>query len=292
MRLGHFLPFCCAVALCAQFAIAQAHQENPDPVVGLRLQAISYEHGEGVQKDVAKARALYCEASKQGDVEAQFSLGWIYANGRGTPRDEETAAYFFSLAAHQGHRQAKTLLRYVGTPPSEPPECMRQHAPERPQHAFDDVPPERRMVVELLFRLAPDYGVDPYLGLAVMRTESNFNPSAISPKNAQGLMQLIPATAARFKVSKPFDPEQNIRGGLSYLRWLLAYFKGNVPLVVAAYNAGEGTVNRYKGIPPYEETQEYVKRIVRVFKKLEHPFDASVAPPSPELGDMRVRVRM
>ena len=148
------------------------------------------------------------------------------------------------------------------------------------------------MVVELLFRLAPDYGVDPYLGLAVMRTESNFNPSAISPKNAQGLMQLIPATAARFKVSKPFDPEQNIRGGLSYLRWLLAYFKGNVPLVAAAYNAGEGTVNRYKGIPPYEETQEYVKRIVRVFKKLEHPFDASVAPPSPELGDMRVRVRM
>ena len=81
MRLGHLLSICCAIALCVQLPIAQA--ENPDPVVGLRLQAISYEHGEGVQKDVAKARALYCEAAKQGDAEAQFSLGWIYANGRG-----------------------------------------------------------------------------------------------------------------------------------------------------------------------------------------------------------------
>ena len=93
-------------------------------------------------------------------------------------------------------------------------------------------------------RLAPQYGVHPGLAYAVIRAESNFNPQAVSVKNAQGLMQLIPETAARFNVTQPLDPEQNIRGGLSYLRWLLAYFKGNVPLVLAAYNAGEGAVQR------------------------------------------------
>ena len=76
-------------------------------------------------------------------------------------------------------------------------------------------------------------------------------------------MQLIPETSARFNVKKPFDPVQNVRGGLAYLRWLLAYFKGNVALVAAAYNAGEGTVERYRGVPPYAETRAYVQRIKR-----------------------------
>ena len=100
-------------------------------------------------------------------------------------------------------------------------------------------------------------------------------------------MQLIPETSVRFNVTRPFDPEQNIRGGLSYLRWLLAYFKGQVPLVLAAYNAGEGAVNRFKGIPPYAETRGYVKRIMEAFKKEHHPFDARVTEPSPELSRMR-----
>jgi soluble lytic murein transglycosylase-like protein len=105
----------------------------------------------------------------------------------------------------------------------------------------------------------------------------------VSPKNAQGLMQLIPETAERFNVRKPFDPEQNIRGGMAYLRWLLAYFKGNVALVAAAYNAGEGAVNRYAGVPPYAETKGYVRRIRELFQKDEHPFDPSITTPSPEL---------
>ena len=96
----------------------------------------------------------------------------------------------------------------------------------------------------------------------------------VSPKNAQGLMQLIPETSARFNVKKPFDPVQNIRGGLAYLRWLLAYFRGDVTLVAAAYNAGEGTVERYRGVPPYAETRAYVQRIKRHFRKDEHPYDA------------------
>jgi soluble lytic murein transglycosylase-like protein len=119
--------------------------------------------------------------------------------------------------------------------------------------------------------------------MAIIRTESNFNPGAVSPKNAQGLMQLIPETAERFNVRKPFDPEQNIRGGMAYLRWLLAYFKGNVALVAAAYNAGEGAVNRYAGVPPYAETKGYVRRIRELFQKDEHPFDPSITTPSPEL---------
>jgi len=100
-------------------------------------------------------------------------------------------------------------------------------------------------------------------------------------------MQLIPETSARFNVAKPFDPEQNIRGGLAYLRWLLAYFKGNVGLVAAAYNAGEGTVNRFRGIPPFAETRDYVKRIRKLFARDDHPYDQSITAPSPELPRIR-----
>ena len=149
-----------------------------------------------------------------------------------------------------------------------------------------------RKVMEIVLKLAPEYGVYPRLAMAIIRTESNFNPGAVSPKNAQGLMQLIPETAERFNVRKPFDPEENIRGGLAYLRWLLAYFKGDVALVAAAYNAGEGAVNRFAGIPPYAETQGYVRRILDIFKQDEHPFDSSVTAPSPELRRIATRRMM
>jgi soluble lytic murein transglycosylase-like protein len=101
---------------------------------------------------------------------------------------------------------------------------------------------------------------------------------------------LIPETAIRFNVRKPFDPEQNIRGGLSYLRWLLAYFKGDVTLVAAAYNAGEGAVNHFAGVPPFAETRGYVQRIRELFRRDQHPYDPSVVDPSPDLP--RIRARM
>jgi len=142
---------------------------------------------------------------------------------------------------------------------------------------------DQKKIIALLQKLAPQYGVHPGLAYAVIRAESNFNTQAVSDRNAQGLMQLIPETAARFNVTQPLDPEQNIRGGLAYLRWLLAYFKGDVPLAVAAYNAGEGAVERYKGVPPFPETQGYVRRIQEVFKLPFHPFDARITAPSPEL---------
>ena len=129
--------------------------------------------------------------------------------------------------------------------------------------------------------------MQPELALAIMEAESNFDIVARSPKNAQGLMQLIPATAARFNVRNPWDPAQNIRGGLAYLRWLLAYFEGDLTLVAAAYNAGEGTVERYRGVPPYAETRAYVRRIVTSVGALAHPFDASITEPSPQMALIR-----
>lgn len=246
----------------------------------LRSEARNFELGNGVARDPAKAVQLYCEASRLGDVEAQYSLGWMYANGRGITRDDTTAAYFFAMAAKQGDPLSQRMLRQVGDPGSKPPACLFD------SDGHDIVAkanPEHRKVMDLVMKLAPEYGVYPRLAMAIIRAESNFNPTALSPKNAQGLMQLIPETAERFNVRKPFDPEQNIRGGLSYLRWLLAYFEGNITLVAAAYNAGEGAVNRFGGIPPYPETQGYVKRIQEVFKRDEHPFDAKVTNPSPDL---------
>lgn len=106
------------------------------------------------------------------------------------------------------------------------------------------------------------YGVDPYLIFCVMEQESHFNPRALSPKGARGLMQLMPGTSARLGVRRPSDPAQNIAGGTRYLRQLLDQFSGRIDLVLASYNAGEGAVMKFGGrVPPYRETRDYVKRI-------------------------------
>jgi hypothetical protein len=102
------------------------------------------------------------------------------------------------------------------------------------------------------------YGVDKALVRAVIHAESAFRPNAISEAGAQGLMQLMPATAERFAVDDPFDAQQNIRGGVRYLAWLLKRFNGNQALALAGYNAGEASVDEYNGVPPYAETQSYV----------------------------------
>jgi soluble lytic murein transglycosylase-like protein len=108
---------------------------------------------------------------------------------------------------------------------------------------------------------AKDYGVEEAVVRAIIHAESAFNPMAMSRVGAQGLMQLMPATARRFGVADPFDAVQNIRGGVQYLAWLLKRFNGNVALAAAGYNAGEGAVDKYGGVPPYSETQRYVQRV-------------------------------
>jgi soluble lytic murein transglycosylase-like protein len=118
---------------------------------------------------------------------------------------------------------------------------------------------------QVIGRTSSQFKVDPKLVDAVVRVESGYDPKALSPKGAQGLMQLIPATAARFGVQDPFDPAENVRGGVSYLSELLTQFNGNVPLTLAAYNAGEGAVERYGGIPPYAETRNYVRKVTEFY---------------------------
>lgn len=269
--------------------------DNAEMVAMLRVDAARHEHGEGVQRDPAFAAALYCEAARLGDAESQYALGWMHANGRGVLRNDAWAAYFFDAAARQGLPQAASMLPLVGGGASvEVPPCMQDAAvalppppaapepePAKPPRNFSLTAP--RFILDLVRKMAPEYRVQPQLALAIISAESNFDSAAVSPKNAQGLMQLIPETAERFNVSNPFDAKQNIRGGLTYLRWLLAYFEGDLSLVAAAYNAGEGTVDRYLGVPPFAETRAYVKRVIDAIGASAHPFDARVALPSARL---------
>ena len=189
------------------------------------------------------------------------------------------------------------MLRLTGDPAVEPPPCMREPTPPAPPAAPGTPaasPPAASIVAPgkiaaLVGRIASEHNVAQPLVLAIMRAESNFNTTAVSPKNAQGLMQLIPETASRFRVKNAFDPAQNIRGGVAYLRWLLAYFEGDVRLVAAAYNAGERAVERYLGVPPYQETRNYVRRILDSVGPIVLPFDRSVTEPSPLMARIRER---
>lgn len=266
--------------------------ERGDPVSQTTL-AMRYEHAEGVARNFEQAFKLYCRAARAGHAEAQVKLGWMYANARGVPRDDAVAAALFAMAAHQGHEYAARMVKHLPAPRDvQLPPCMQpdplpvveQAAEEEPEISAD---PRTAELIRLVRELSPRYGVDARLAIAVAAVESGFNPKAVSPKNAQGLMQLMPDTAARFGVRKVFDPEQNVKGGLAYLRWLLAFFQGDVPLVVAAYNAGERAVEKYAGIPPYPETRDYVTKVTRKYKKLTHPFEAGSVEPSPVMARLK-----
>lgn len=131
---------------------------------------------------------------------------------------------------------------------------------------------------------ADEFGVDEALVRAVVHAESAFNPNAVSHKGAQGLMQLIPATADRFGVENVFDPVQNIRGGVEYLAWLLDRFDGNVTLAAAGYNAGEGNVDRHGGGPPFEETRRYVERVATLHTRYREALTAAATARVPATG--------
>lgn len=269
-----------------------AAASTPDGKSDLFAKALAYEHGEGVPKDQKRAAELYCEAARAGDAEAMFSLGWMYANGRGVPHDESVAASLFAHAARLGHVQAREMLRFVGDDQGIVLACMLPAEPEVDQATANDtadpyaeLPPDKKRIAELVVQAAPAYAIDPRLALAIVKAESDFQPDARSVKDARGVMQLISKTATRFSVKNRFDAKENIRGGLEYLRWLLAYYEGAVPLAVAAYNAGEAAVDRYRGIPPYRETRDYVRRVLRLYASERHPYDPRAVEPSRALAN-------
>ena len=247
--------------------------------------AARYEHGEGVPRSYDRALQLYCAAARRGHVQAQYQLGWMYANGRGGARDDAQAAAWFRRAAAKGDLPAQRMLTWLNDPAKvKPATCVEpvdptvkpppvQRLAAQPRAAS----PQRAKVEALVHAIAPAYGLQPGLVLAVIEAESGFNEQARSPKDAQGLMQLIPATAERFGVQDPYDPVQNLQGGMAYLRWLLTYFRGDLRLTLAGYNAGEGAVVRYGGVPPYAETQAYVDRITRAYGQ----WTAAPMPPRP-----------
>jgi len=119
----------------------------------------------------------------------------------------------------------------------------------------------------IIKQAAEKYKVDPALVKAVIKTESNFNHRAVSPKGARGLMQLMPSTAYALQVPDSFHPESNVEGGVRYLSYLMELFRNDLSLALAAYNAGENAVIRHRGIPPYRETQEYVQRVLSRYRQ-------------------------
>ena len=168
------------------------------------------------------------------------------------------------------YRDAQGVVHLTNVPQQsadEPYALWRKNEATKPKGWQDGYRVMPRLVhdryAEPVNRFAGLYGVDPTLIRAVIHAESAFRPEVVSPKGAGGLMQLMPATAARFDVLDRFDPEENIAGGVAYLALLLEMFQGNRELAVAAYNAGEGAVEKYGNrIPPYPETQRYVEKVL------------------------------
>lgn len=238
-------------AQATQTHVAAATSESPN----FQL-ALQYENGEGVARDYSHAQQLYCEAADQGDVRAFLNLGWMYVNGRGMPRNDAIAVGWWQKSAAAGVPQAASLLHMLGS--VAPAADLGCEPALPPMVSPDQASPQVRALVQ---QLAARTGLNARLVLAVIAVELAFDAHAVSQRNAMGLMQLTAETAARFGVRDPFDPEQNIRGGTTYLRWLIQRFAGDLTLALAAYNAGEKTVDFYGGVPPFTETIEYIRRI-------------------------------
>lgn len=254
-----------ALPACASLPVTEG--EAPQ-VQALLEQGWMIESGQGMRRNPVLAAALYRQAGERGSGEGYYRAALIYLPDRRMVTHGSVAACYLAAASQLGHLAAAEIL-----------DRSREHFPSGLQcdddlnvpgvlaefdfqGYVDGLPKGRREIAGLIHRLAPRYTIDSRLALAMASVESNFNAAAVSPKSAMGVMQLIPATAERFGVLNPFDPEQNVRGGLAYLRWLKNYYRGDVVRMVAAYNAGEGAVDAYGGIPPYAETLAYVVRVL------------------------------
>jgi TPR repeat protein len=254
-------------------ALASGLASAVEPEIEAPRATALLEQGQAAEKGIRGFRrpglalAFYCEAGELGSAEGFFRVGRILRKSASIWNNPSLGNAYLALAAQLGHQGAQELHDPALANAFLPEICGDFDNIMASGHFDLDgyvaaLSPTRQKIAALIRRHAPRYAVDSRFGLAVAMAESNLNPLAVSPKNAQGVMQLIPDTQERFGVKKPFDPESSIRGGLTYLKWLSARFGGDLALVAAAYNAGEGTVDKYQGIPPYPETRHYVRRVL------------------------------
>jgi hypothetical protein len=220
--------------------------------------ALRFMHGEGVKQDIDRAVVYLCAAARTGHGPAAYELGWLYLQGRGgVARDDKLGAAWIQEAVRLGEKPPARLIQSLASTQKTSLTCVASNGLDLPQTNA-----RRAAFMVKIHELAPKFDLDPALVLEVVRAESNFNPRARSHKGALGLMQLIPATARRFGVKDPYDPVQNLLGGMAYLRWLQEHFDGDLRLTLAGYNAGEAAVERHGGVPPYDETRAYVGKIL------------------------------
>lgn len=181
-------------------------------------------------------------------------------------------AAFFPLTAWSqtySYIDANGIRTITNIPPAGPVRDLVVYGPPGEAYRQSAETAEQLPVDSLIEKYARQYQLDPDLIRSMIRTESGFNPRAVSPKGAQGLMQLMPETAARLGVKNPFDPEENIRGGVQHMRNLLDTFNNDLTLSLAAYNAGENLVQRLNRIPDYRETHDYVRTVTKLYGKKE-----------------------
>lgn len=253
--------------LSAAGARAGALVDEAPRVVAALEQGLAAELGVGLRKNSRVAIALYCDAGAMGSPEGFFRVGRVLAQGPVSVRNPALANAYFALAARLGHQEAVARHDEAVGSATLDDDCGALGDPAVAGRFDLDgylsaLSPAKRRISDFIRRQAARYQVDERIALAVALAESNLDPRAVSPKNAQGVMQLIPGTQDRFGVKHPFDAEANIKGGLAYLKWLKARFGGDWELVAAAYNAGEGMVERHGGIPPFRETRDYVRRVM------------------------------
>lgn len=223
--------------------------------------------------------AADCAAALGGNGQAAYRMGRRYLFGMGVARSRNVGVAWMRKAASLGNPLARRVISLVPRRwGMAQPSCYGGGGGGDGGNRRFRMPPAE--IIQMVNDIAPRYNLDPGLVMAVIQVESGGQPRAVSPKQASGLMQLIPETAQRFGVRNVFDPSENVHGGARYLRWLLAYFQGNVDLALAGYNAGEGAVDKYGGIPPYRETQLYVRWVRQLYKQDVHSYDPRVVAPS------------